>query len=435
MKTAPDDESKKDVTTLVGKVDIRKLAFFAQNDADAYAYSGGLCLANNGLLDFVEMFKAPIKTLNPMLDATQGNNYKPTEGIGALPWSGSIVAHSNETEWEGFRGDPKNEAFLDRINLLRVPYVTRLDEEVDIYEKLLRESDLRDSPCAQETLRMLAKWSIATRIVEPENSNIWSKMKVYNGEMIKDTDPQSKSLIEYKTQAGVTEGMAGMSTRFAFKILSKTFNMDPEEIAANPVHLMHVLLTEIENATLGSELESRYKGFIKDHLQPDYVKRLEKQLQQAYLESYGDYGQNLFIRYVQYADAWIQDTDYRDPETQQMWDRDELNTECEKIETAAGIANPKDFRNEIVNYVLRYKAAHNGQEPQWTEYEKIKEVIEKRIFSNTEEILPVISFGRKGTDEEEKKHAGFVERMVENGFTERQVRILVDWFVKVKKAA
>ena len=435
-KTEPADESTQDVSTLVGKVDIRQLGDFSQNDPDAYSFSGGLNKGNNGILDFVEMFKAPIKTLNPMLDATQGNNYKPTEGIGAIPWSGIILAHSNETEWEQFRTNKTNEAFLDRINLVRVPYVLRLQEEIEIYKKLLRDSDLREAPCAGDTLEMLAKWSIATRITKPENSNVWTKIKVYDGEMLRDTDPQAKSIIEYKTAAGVNEGMTGESTRNAFKILSKTFNQDAEEVAANPVHLMHVLHDTIEKLALGKEQEDEYKNYIDEHLKPEYVRSLEKKLQQAYLESYGDYGQNLFERYVMYADAWVTNSDLRDPDTQEVWDRDQLNDECEKIEKAAGIANPKDFRNEIVNYVLRYRAnpENEGRSPKWTEYEKIKEVIERRIFSNTEEILPVISFGQKGTADDQKKHEGFVDRMVANGYTRRQVRILVDWFVKVKKS-
>lgn len=432
-KTEPADESTQDVSTLVGKVDIRMLADFGQDDADAYSYCGGLCKANNGLLDFVEMFKAPIKTLNPLLDATQGNNYKPTEGIGALPWSGIVLAHSNETEWEQFRDNKTNEAFLDRIYLLRVPYTLRLTEEKKIYRKLLDESDLREAPCSDDVLDILAKWSLATRIKEPGNSNIWTKIKVYDGESIKDTDPQARSIIDYRDEAGVTEGMEGMSTRNAFKVLSKAFNLDTEEVAANPVHLMHVLITTIEQLTLGEDKESKYKNYITEHLRPEYISALEKELQQAYLESYSDYGQTLFDRYNRYADAWVQNNEMRDPDTQEVWDRDQLNAECEKIEKPAGIASPKEFRHEIVNYVLRYRAAHGGENPKWTEYEKLREVIEKRIFSNTEEILPIISFGQKQNSEDQRKHDDFVDRMVAKGYTKRQVRILVDWFVKVKK--
>src|SRR5262249_3159873 len=208
-----------------------------------------------------------------------------------------ISKNSNEKEWDEFRNNKTNEAFIDRIYLVRVPYCLRLEEEVHIYEKLLRESDLHSAPCANETLRILGTWILASRYVEPQNSNIWSKMKVYNGEVIKDTDPQAKSYIEYRTTAGILEGMKGMSTRFAFKVLSRTFSADPEEIAANPVHLMSVLMTAIEQENLPKEIEDKLKNYIREKIQVEYVSKLEKQLRQAYLESYGDYGQNMFERY------------------------------------------------------------------------------------------------------------------------------------------
>ena len=138
-KTEPGDENNQDISSLVGKVDIRKLERLSQNDPDAYSYSGGLCLANQGLLEFVEMFKAPIKMLHPLLTATQEGNFKGTEGFSAIPFNGVILAHSNESEWQSFRNNKNNEAFLDRIYIVKVPYCLRVSEEVKIYRKLLAQ--------------------------------------------------------------------------------------------------------------------------------------------------------------------------------------------------------------------------------------------------------------------------------------------------------
>src|SRR6185503_17610317 len=113
-KTEPGDENNQDISSLVGKVDIRKLEHFSQNDPDAYSFSGGLCRANQGLLEFVEMFKAPIKVLHPLLTATQEGNYTGTETLGPIPFNGTILAHSNEAEWTTFKSNKNNEAFLDR---------------------------------------------------------------------------------------------------------------------------------------------------------------------------------------------------------------------------------------------------------------------------------------------------------------------------------
>ncbi|MFN8720919.1 MAG: PrkA family serine protein kinase [Rhodospirillales bacterium] len=433
-KVEPGDENNQDISSLVGKVDIRKLEAYSQNDPDAYSYSGGLNRANQGILEFVEMFKAPIKMLHPLLTATQEGNYNGTENIGAIPFQGLILAHSNEAEWQTFKNNKNNEAFIDRINVIKVPYCLRMTEEVQVYRKLLSTSELSGTPCAPGTLEMLARFCVLSRLREHENSNLYSKMRVYDGESLKETDTKAKSVQEYRDAAGVDEGMDGISTRFAFKILSQTFNYDVTEIAADPVHLMYVLEQSVKREQFPGEVESRYLNFIKAFLAPKYAELIGNEIQKAYLESYSDYGQNLFERYVVYADAWIEDQDFKDPDTGQLMNRELLNQELSKIEKPAGIANPKDFRNEVVKFTLRAKANNNGVNPPWTSYEKIREVIEKRMFSQVEDLLPVISFGSKRDSETEKKHNDFVERMLSRGYTERQVRRLVEWYMRVNKA-
>lgn len=433
-KTEPGDDNNQDISALVGKVNIRMLEDYSQDDPDAYSFSGGLCKANQGLMEFVEMFKAPIKVLHPLLTATQEGNYNTTEGMGSVPFDGIILAHSNESEWQTFRNNKHNEAFLDRVYIVKVPYCVRVTEEIDIYRKLLTSSSLAGAPCAPDTLDMLAQFSVLSRIKEPENSSIYSKMKVYDGQNIKDTDPKAKSIQEYRDAAGVMEGMDGLSTRFAFKILSRVFNFDTTEIAANPVHLLYVLEKQIEQEQFPADVQDRYLRFIKEYLAPHYVQFIGKEIQTAYLESYSEYGQNLFDRYVTYADLWIQDQEFRDPDTGEILDRGSINDELEKIEKPAGISNPKDFRNEVVNFVLRARANNGGKNPSWLSYEKLRAVIEKKMFSNTEDLLPVISFNPKASQEDQNKHKQFVERMVDRGYTEKQVRLLAEWYLRVRKS-
>jgi len=433
-KTEPGDENNQDISSLVGKVDIRKLEMFSQNDPDAYSFSGGLNRANQGILEFVEMFKAPIKMLHPLLTATQEGNYIGSENIGAIPFQGIIMAHSNEAEWQSFKNNKNNEAFIDRIYVIKVPYCLRVTEEQRIYEKLIRGSELAAAPCAPATLEMLARFSVLSRLRKHENSNPFAKMRVYDGESLKETDPRAKTIQEYRDAAGPDEGMEGASTRFAFKVLAATFNYDTTEVAADPVHLMYMLEQSIRREQYPEETEKRYLEFIKAELAPRYAEFIGNEIQKAYLESYNDYGQNLFDRYVAYADAWIEDLDYKDPDTGQMLNREMLNQELTKIEKPAGIANPKDFRNEVVKFSLRQRANRGGRNPSWTSYEKIREVIERRMFSQVEDLLPVISFGSKKDSETEKKHSEFVSRMTARGYTERQVRRLVEWYMRVKQS-
>lgn len=433
-RVEPGDENNQDISALVGKIDIRKLEDYPQDHPYAYSYSGGLNRGNNGILEMVEMFKSPIKMLHPLLTSTQERHYKGTEAISSLPFNGIILAHSNESEWQQFKNDKTNEAFLDRVNLIKIPYCLRVNEEIEIYKKLLRNSELCHAPCAPGTFELLSQFCVLSRLNEPKNSTPFSKMRVYNGENIKDVDPKAKPIQEYRDDAGVMEGMEGLSTRFAYKVLSKVFNYDPEEIGANPIHLMLVLENEIMKEQFPEEKEQTLLAMLKGVLQEKYLETLEKDIRASFLESFSDLCQNVFETYCYYADAWVQDTEFRDTNTGVMLSRDDLNNELEKIEKAAEITNAKDWRNEITQFVLRYAKNHEGKMPKWNTYEKMRLVIEKKVLATTDEILPVISFQPKKSKEDVEKHDQFVSKMKERGYTERQTRLLCEWFMRIRKA-
>jgi serine protein kinase len=432
-KTEPGDENTQDISTLVGKVDMRKLSKLSQDDPDAYSYSGGLCLTTQGLLEFVEMFKAPIKVLHPMLTATQEGNYKGTEGFGAMPYQGTVLAHSNESEWKKFSSNRDNEAFLDRICIVKVPYCLRVTEEAAIYQKLLRESTLLKAPCAPGTLPMLARYMVLSRLKAPANSSIYSKLRVYDGENLRESDPQAKSVAEYREISGVEEGMSGFSTRYAFKLISKAFNRDPAEVSADPVTLLKVIEESILSSDFSPDVQKACTVHLKEFLIPRYLEELTKEIQAAYLESYADYGQELFDRYVAFADFWIQEEVYVDPATGVAFDKATLNAELEKLEKPAGIGNPKDFRHEIVNHVLRAQNKNGGGKLVWTSYQKLREVIEKRMFAATDDLLPVVSYFAKGNAEDEKKHEAFIARMMSRGHTPTQVRRQIEWWSMARR--
>ncbi|HEY9585855.1 MAG TPA: PrkA family serine protein kinase [Candidatus Paceibacterota bacterium] len=429
----PGDDTNQDTSTLVGKTDIRRLEQFAQNDPDAYSFSGALCVGQR-MMEFVEMFKAPIKTLNPLLPATMENYFTGTEQIGAIPFHGVIVAHSNEAEWSSFKTNKRNEAFLDRVSLVQVPYVLAVSDEIRIYEKLVRNSTLRSKPCAPETLRALATFFVSTRVYEDPKSTLLAKLRVYDGDNVKETDLKAKPINEYRTAAGVSEGMTGESTRFAFEVLANTFNFDPAEIAADPVHLLNVLEQMVMQKQFDDEKQKRYIGtFLKDIVYKQVKKAVDQAIHDAYFDAGNEFGQSLYDRYILLAEHWLEDTDCRDPDSGVVLDREEVNKQLEAIEKPAGIGNPKDFRGEVYRHTLRYAAKHDGRMPNWRENEQMRKVLEKKMFENVEEMLPVISFGRKSSKEMEERHNAFVARMVQKGWTENMVRRMVEFSLRTKK--
>ncbi len=433
-KTEPGDENNQDISTLVGKVNIRNLEKFNQNDPDCYSFSGGLCRGNRGIFEFVEMFKAPIKTLFPLLTATQEGNYNPTEGFSSIPFEGIILAHSNETEWQNFKNNKANEAFLDRLYPVEVPYCLRKTEDKKILEKIIKHSDLRDAPIAPYTLELLAEFDVLTRLDPPENSAIVSKMRVYDGEFIRNQDVHAKTFKEYRQQAKESEGFTGISTRWAYKLLAKVFNHSNQEIEANPVHLLYELETTLINDRLPSTVRNRYLNYIKEHLRPTYAEKIRKDIYSACLDSSADYGQALFDRYVLYADHWCNSQELRIDETGQIWDKELLDKELEKYERAASIHNTKDFRQEIVNFVYKYRAKHENKNPPWTIHEPLRAVLEQNMFEQIKEYLPVISF--KGTHkhaDDQKKHQQFVDAMIAKGYTPYQLQVVWGWYERYKE--
>lgn len=429
----PGDEQTQDITTLVGKTNIRKVGRYSQDDPRSYSYSGGLNVSNQGFMEFREMFKAPIKTLNPMLFAQQDGNYEPSEKIGPLPFFGIIGAHSNEAEWDAFKGKRENEAFIDRVGLIKVPYCLRVQEEIRIYEKMIWNSRIADTDIAPGTLKALASFSVLTRLEPPPKDSTWeAKLRVYDGENIKKSTPKALMYHQYKEKASPDEGMSGFSTRRAFEIISKAMNNDPVVVSADPVTLLALLVQEIIRTKHPSK--DQYLGtFIKEIMERDLYRFIDKEVREALFDSLEEWGQTLFENYAQYAEHWLDETDYR-MVSGTVLDRSALNGKLEEIEKPAGIANPKDFRDEVVRFSLKYRAQHNDTYPSWKAYERFREVIEKKLVADTQDILPIVSFSAKSKEDESKRHGKFLERMQEKGWTLHQIKIIVDWYTTKKES-
>lgn len=425
-KTEPLDDNNADQSTLIGKVNMRQLQYFAQNHPDAYNYSGALCRGNRGLVEMAEMYKANIKTLSPLLEATQSHNFNGLEQIGSLPFNGLLVSHSNKSEYARIASDKNNEAILDRTTVVKFHVPLRYTENELIFKRMVNESLLSTNPIVPDVYNILAKFKVLTSLEEIDRSNLYSKMCVYNGDNVKNEDNRALPYADYKLVASQDEGLSGMSNRVLFGILAKTFNYHTEEISADPVTLFAVLKDEIIKMQLASDLEKKYLGFITEWLEPKYVQNLKKQFQSAYIESYGDYAQAKFDTYFELANAWRKGIDYNDPVTGVRMDTDKLHSRLVEFERAGSIGDYKDFRNEAVMFILEERSKNKNVK--WSSYRKLADVIEKSVFKTMEDMLPIISFGAKTSKKEQQAHDRFVENMIKLGYTHNQVRNLVGYY-------
>ncbi len=439
-KVETGDSNNQDTSVLVGKIKIRELGNFDQSDPDCYGYTGGLCRANQGLLEHVEALKVPdTKILNPYLTATQEHNYNGTEpGMGAMPFEGMILWHSNESDWVEFKSKKTHEAFFDRIVTIPITYNLRVDEEVKILEKVLKKATpgIINAPKTPDVLSLLAQFSVLTRL-DPDNmgsKDLVTKMKVYNGESQKAKNNNALSFYEYRRRAAPTEGYNGFSTREQSKVLSSVLNFDPEELGANPVHLLTVLRQKVEEARLPDAVEKFYNSIIDSHLKDEVLKSLEGDIRAAFVDSYDSYGQNMFDLYIEHAQCVQSEIDYRNPHTGQILDVDMLEKELERLEKPAKILNPREFRQEVVMFCLKYQAQHGGKNPDWKSYEVMKTVIDATVMDKMEDLLPVISEVGPTSKKDDGKKSMFFQRMKEKGYTEKQTKVAVEFYSRNKVA-
>lgn len=430
-KTEPGDENNQDISTLVGKLDLSKAMDFSQSDPDAYEYSGALCRGNRGIMEFVEMFKAPIKTLHPLLTATQEHNYNPTEQIPSIPHEGIILAHSNISEWEKFSTDKNNEAFIDRTYTIKVPYEMRLDNVVKIISKEIANGALKNKPLDPHVLKTAATFQLSTVLtdnsIDKQTEPMLSKIRIYNGENIKGEKSGAKSYQEHRTnELNAEEGMDSvMSLRDLFKIIANVFDAPKDEVSAvTPDLFLEIdsFITKLPNSDQKKKIGSYFT-----EIKAKYFTDLDKDIQKAFLGDRNADAQRLYERYFSLAEAWVNNTDYSDPHDGGMFNHDQLNAQLSKYEKALKefdtlITNPKDFRRAIVDYTYKYKANNKGEFPKYTEYNQMAKMLENAMLVDFEKYVSVIVKDQAASEEQKQVVARFEEDFIKLGYTTSYMR-------------
>jgi serine protein kinase len=343
------------------------------------------------------------------------------------------VAHSNESEWQQFKNNKNNEAFLDRICVVKVPYCLRVTEERQIYEKLLRESELARAPLRAGDAGDAQPLHRRDAAARHENSPLYTKMRVYDGENLKDTDPKAKSVQEYRDAAGVDEGMTASARALPSRSCRRPSTTTPRRSPPIPVHLMYMLEQAIRREQFPKETEASYLDFIKSELAARYAEFIGHEIQKAYLESYSEYGQNLFDRYIAYADAWLEDQDFKDPDTGQILNREFSTASCRRSKSRP--ASPIR-RTSATRWSSSPCARGQERRPQSV----LDELREAARSHREADVRPGRGSAaghqlRLEEGQRDREEACRIrQRMVERGYTERQVRRLVEWYMRVNKA-
>lgn len=419
----PVDPNNQDTSILVGSLDISKIDLYPEDDPRVMSLNGAFNVGNRGIVEFIEVFKNETEYLHAMITATQEKSI-PSPGKGPMIYfDGVILAHSNEAEWNKFKSDHTNEAILDRIVKVEIPYCLELNEEMKIYEKILKKSRFK-AHIAPHTIEVASMFAILTRLAASSKADPMTKLRIYNGEEIVEKGGTRKIDILELREEVQREGMTGISTRFIMKAVDMALS-ESEHDCINPVSVMETIAKSVKELSVGEEERSRYLRYIQDTIKKEYNKILEKEVTKAFIHGYSEQAESLFNNYLDHSEAFINKTKLKDPNTGEELEPDEKF--MRSIEEQIGIseASAKGFRADVTAYM--FFILRGGGKLDYSSYEPLKEAIEKKLTASVRELSRITTKARVRDEEQDKKYNKMVEEMKQNGYCDHCCNVILKY--------
>lgn len=418
----PVDPNNQDTSVLVGSVDISKLDQYSEGDPRVLDLNGAFNVGNRGMTEFIEVFKNEPEYLHTMITATQ-EKFIPAPGRhGTVYVDTCIVAHSNEAEWQRFRGDPTNEAILDRIVMVKVPYNLRLSEEMKIYQKLLEVSDFR-AHIAPHTLEIAAMFAILTRLEPTNKCDLMTKLRLYNTEEVVEKGKTVRTNVRELKDDTRREGMFGISPRFIMKAIDNALTENPEGIT--PINVRESLIAMVKAADLPDDTRKHYLELLQDTLHKVYLEMLEKEITKAFVYSFEEQAETLFQNYLDHAEAYVNKTRVKDRNTGEELTPDEGFLKSMEEQIAVVGSSAQGFRQEVMAYL--WAKSRRGERVSYKSYEPLKEAIERKLMSSVREMSRVITKARTRDEDQIKKYSDLVRGLLERGYNEYSAEVVLKY--------
>jgi serine protein kinase len=419
----PVDPNNQDTSVLVGSVDISKMDLYPEDDPRVLSLNGAFNAGNRGLVEFIEIFKNDVEYLHTILTATQEKSIPSPGKNSMIYFDGIILAHSNESEWNKFKSDHTNEAILDRIVKIEVPYCLELDEEVKIYQKILKRSNFK-AHIAPHTIEMASIFAIISRLTPSSKVDIISKMHLYNGEEVLQKDAtQRVDIRELREEAG-REGFEGISTRFIMKAIDNALS-ESEHDCINPIILLDSLAKSVKASDFGEEEKKKLMAYLQDVVRKEYNRILEKEVTKAFIHGYREQAEALFNNYLDHAEAFVNKSKLKDINTGEELDPDEEF--LSSIEAQLGLTGnaAKGFRHDVTAYM--FTLLRNNKKIEYECYEPLKEAIEKKLTASVIELSRIITQARVRDSEQSEKYNQMVDEMKRNGYCEHCCNVILKY--------
>lgn len=420
----PVDPNNQDTSILTGAVDISKMDMYSEDDPRVFSLNGAFNVGNRGIVEFIEVFKNDVEYLHTIITATQEKSI-PSPGKGSMIYfDGIIIAHSNEAEWNRFKSDHTNEAILDRIVKIEVPYCLELNEEVKIYEKILKRSNFK-AHIAPHTIEIAAMFAVLTRLRASNKVDPVTKLKIYNGEEIVEKGTTKKiDVAELREEAGLSEGMDGISTRFIVKAIDNAIS-NSEYDCINPLSIMESIIRSVKDLDTSEDTKKKYMGFVQDTIRKEYNKTLEKEITKAFIHSYREQAESLFNNYLDNAEAYVNKTKLKDRSTGEELQPDEQFMRSIEEQIGVSESSAKGFRGDVTSYM--FYVVRSGGKIHYESYEPLKEAIEKKLTSSVKELSRIVTKSRVRDKEQDEKYNAMVQQMKENGYCDHCCDIILKY--------
>tara|TARA_R100001480_G_scaffold81599_4_gene90495 strand:- start:412 stop:2355 length:1944 start_codon:yes stop_codon:yes gene_type:complete len=411
----PMDANSQDVTILIGSEDISKLDLYSEDDPRVLSLNGAFNVGNRGIVEFVEVFKNEIEFLHTMITATQ-EKAVPSPGKGPMIYfDGVILAHCNEAEWNKFKSENTNEAILDRIVRVNVPYSLEYSEEQKIYEKLLGLSDF-DGHVAPHTLEIASMFAVLSRLHPSNKVDPLTKMKIYNGKDVIEQGHVKKVDITDLREETRDEGMTGISTRFIMKAIDAALS-DSDKNMVTPISIREALIKQVKDQIVVEDDRNRYLDFLGKTLHDEYMRILEKEITKAFVSAYDEQAESLFNNYLDHAEAFVNLTTVKDSVTNEEIRPDE--SFMASIEEQIGIVGTakENFRIDITSYM--FSKLRRGEKVNWQSYTPLKEAIENKLTSSVRDISRIVTKSKSRDKKQQGKYNEMVKTLIdEYGYNE-----------------
>jgi len=420
----PVDPNNQDTSVLIGGEDISKLDLYSEGDPRVLDLTGALNVGNRGMVEFIEVFKNETEYLHAMITATQEKSIPAPGRHGMIYVDTCIVAHSNEAEWKKFKSDHTNEAILDRIVTVKVPYNLRLSEEVKIYKKIIRQSQFT-ADIAPHTIEMASMFALLSRLEQTNKCDLMTKLKLYNGEEVVEKGKTKRiDVVELREEAK-SEGMNGISTRFIMKALDNALSDNIEQNAIHPISVREALVQMVKEADFADDVKKRYLEFLQDTLHREYLEVLEREITKAFVYSYQEQAESLFQNYLDHAESYVTKKKFKDRSTGEVLEPDEGFMKSIEEQIAIIGTACDGFRQEVIAFL--WSAGRRGEKVSYESYEPLKEAIEKKLMASVRDVSRIITKARTRDDDQHKKYGRMVEQLIRNGYPASCVDVILKY--------